>query len=203
MTSEAPSLTLTASLRSAVLDARRGVVRLHPEVLAALDLNPGDPVWIPEEEPKYDWHQVGPGETITLEIVESLRQFKLTLIKPNREPIANQSFVLQLDGGTTKEGTTDGEGVLDVQVPYDATHGVLKVGKLIFNVEIGGLDPIHTIKGLQARLANLGFEPGPIDGISGKKTTGAIEAFQAYKQMDETGVADKPTLTALLKAYGC
>ncbi|MFG1920680.1 AAA family ATPase [Cryptosporangium sp. NPDC048952] len=44
MTSEAPSLTLTASLRSAVLDARRGVVRLHPEVLAALDLNPGDPV---------------------------------------------------------------------------------------------------------------------------------------------------------------
>ncbi|OLB81099.1 MAG: ATPase [Actinobacteria bacterium 13_2_20CM_2_71_6] len=37
-------LTLTASLRPAALDARRGIVRLHPEVLTALGLNPGDPV---------------------------------------------------------------------------------------------------------------------------------------------------------------
>ncbi|NBE81079.1 AAA family ATPase [Micromonospora sp. NEAU-HG-1] len=40
----APDLTLTASLRPAALDARRGVVRLHPEVLTALALRPGDPV---------------------------------------------------------------------------------------------------------------------------------------------------------------
>jgi SpoVK/Ycf46/Vps4 family AAA+-type ATPase len=38
------SLTLTASLRPAALDARRGVVRLHPEVITALGLRPGDPV---------------------------------------------------------------------------------------------------------------------------------------------------------------
>jgi transitional endoplasmic reticulum ATPase len=38
------TLTLTASLRPAALDARRGVVRLHPEVLNALGLRPGDPV---------------------------------------------------------------------------------------------------------------------------------------------------------------
>ncbi len=40
----ADDLTLTASLRPAALDARRGIVRLHPEVLAALALRPGDPV---------------------------------------------------------------------------------------------------------------------------------------------------------------
>jgi transitional endoplasmic reticulum ATPase len=40
----AGSLTLTASLRPAALDARRGVVRLHREVLAALGMRPGDPV---------------------------------------------------------------------------------------------------------------------------------------------------------------
>ncbi|AVT36434.1 AAA family ATPase [Plantactinospora sp. BB1] len=37
-------LTLTASLRPAALDARRGIVRLHPEVLTALGLHPGAPV---------------------------------------------------------------------------------------------------------------------------------------------------------------
>jgi len=37
-------LTLVASLRPAALDARRGVVRLHPEVLAALGARPWDPL---------------------------------------------------------------------------------------------------------------------------------------------------------------
>ncbi|MFI6161932.1 AAA family ATPase [Micromonospora haikouensis] len=44
MASPAPELTLVASLRPAALDGRRGVVRLHPEVLTALALRPGDPV---------------------------------------------------------------------------------------------------------------------------------------------------------------
>ncbi|MET8281197.1 AAA family ATPase [Micromonospora sp. NPDC005174] len=39
-----PDLTLTASLRPAALDARRGIVRLHPEALTALGLRPGAPV---------------------------------------------------------------------------------------------------------------------------------------------------------------
>ncbi|MBW6432891.1 AAA family ATPase [Actinoplanes hulinensis] len=40
----ADDLTLTVTLRPAALDARRGVVRLHPEVMAGLDLRTGDPV---------------------------------------------------------------------------------------------------------------------------------------------------------------
>nr|WP_230414991.1 AAA family ATPase [Micromonospora tarapacensis] len=37
-------MTLIASLRPAALDARRGIVRVHPEALTALALRPGDPV---------------------------------------------------------------------------------------------------------------------------------------------------------------
>ena len=47
MTDAAPQgreLTLTARLTTARLDARRGIVRLHPEVLAALGLVPWDAV---------------------------------------------------------------------------------------------------------------------------------------------------------------
>jgi transitional endoplasmic reticulum ATPase len=39
-----PTLTLTATLRPAALDARRGIVRLHPEIITALGLRAGDPV---------------------------------------------------------------------------------------------------------------------------------------------------------------
>ena len=38
------TLTLTARLTAAVLDARRGIVRMHRDVMAALDLSPWDPV---------------------------------------------------------------------------------------------------------------------------------------------------------------
>ncbi len=40
----ADDLTLTVTLRPAALDARRGIVRLHPEVMVALALKPGDAV---------------------------------------------------------------------------------------------------------------------------------------------------------------
>jgi transitional endoplasmic reticulum ATPase len=40
----APQITLTARLTTSALDARRGVVRLHPEVLDALGLRPWDAV---------------------------------------------------------------------------------------------------------------------------------------------------------------
>jgi len=40
----APQITLTARLSTSALDARRGVVRLHPEVLDALGLRPWDAV---------------------------------------------------------------------------------------------------------------------------------------------------------------
>lgn len=37
----ASSLTLTARLSTAALDSRRGVIRLHPEVIAALGIRGG------------------------------------------------------------------------------------------------------------------------------------------------------------------
>jgi transitional endoplasmic reticulum ATPase len=43
---ESGTLTLTATRARAALDARRGIVRLHPEALTALGLRPGDPVGI-------------------------------------------------------------------------------------------------------------------------------------------------------------
>ena len=44
MTSSVPQVTLTAQLSTSATDARRGVVRLHPEVLAALGLTAWDAV---------------------------------------------------------------------------------------------------------------------------------------------------------------
>jgi peptidoglycan hydrolase-like protein with peptidoglycan-binding domain len=55
----------------------------------------------------------------------------------------------------------------------------------VFPLHIGALDPIQELApdtwcicGVQARLNNLGFESGPVDGIRGPITTGAVKRFQ-------------------------
>ncbi|MER2512969.1 MAG: peptidoglycan-binding domain-containing protein [Nitrosomonas ureae] len=52
------------------------------------------------------------------------------------------------------------------------------------------------IRDIQQALVNAGFNPGPVDGKSGGKTTAAIEAFQKENGI-ASGKIDKRTLRAL------
>ena len=55
------------------------------------------------------------------------------------------------------------------------------------------------VKTLQMRLETMGFNPGPIDGVFGKKTTGAVKAFQKYKGIKVNGIVDRKTWEAFSK----
>ena len=50
-----------------------------------------------------------------------------------------------------------------------------------------------TIKQAQNRLKELGYNPGPVDGIWGKKTEAAIKKFQQEKNLQVTGELDEKT----------
>lgn len=54
-----------------------------------------------------------------------------------------------------------------------------------------------TITQKQCLLMYLGYNPGQIDGIDGKKTQAAMAAFQAEWGMDETGLVDAVSGTAV------
>jgi hypothetical protein len=49
----------------------------------------------------------------------------------------------------------------------------------------GGID-LSTVSGIQAALTALGFDPGPVDGVTGPRTQAAIAAFQADRGLSET-----------------
>jgi peptidoglycan hydrolase-like protein with peptidoglycan-binding domain len=53
------------------------------------------------------------------------------------------------------------------------------------------------VKDLQKKLAEAGFDPGPVDGIFGKRTQKAVVKFQKSKKLKENGVAGMQTLEAL------
>ena len=52
-------------------------------------------------------------------------------------------------------------------------------------------------KWLQLRLAAQGFAPGPADGIWGRRSATALEAFQRARGLPASGNADKATIAAL------
>lgn len=53
------------------------------------------------------------------------------------------------------------------------------------------------VTALQARLDEIGFAPGPVDGVFGDRTAAAVEAFQSLNDLPETGKADKRTVAAI------
>lgn len=50
---------------------------------------------------------------------------------------------------------------------------------------------------VQARLADLGYTPGPLDGIFGPRTQSAVMAFQADRGLTRTGAVDSEVWAAL------
>ena len=55
----------------------------------------------------------------------------------------------------------------------------------------------YTVRDVQARLAALNFDPGPIDGIRGRKTIAALQAFQKSRRIAADGIAGPVTLGRL------
>ena len=89
------------------------------------------------------------------------------------------------------------------QVDVNASRAHLKFGPFTRDIDIGHLNPLksapdHGISGIQARLDNLGFYPGPIDGILGTKTAAAIKRFQEkHPPLKVDGVCGPKTLARI------
>jgi len=60
--------------------------------------------------------------------------------------------------------------------------------------------PDELVSQVQSALAGLGYYDGPVDGLMGARTAGAIRAFQQAQRLDQTGVASEGLLAAALVA---
>ena len=58
------------------------------------------------------------------------------------------------------------------------------------------------IREMQAWLKAFGFDPGPIDGYPGTRTTAAVKRYQAARQTQETGVLDRSLLRKVRREAG-
>ena len=166
-------------------------------------LRTGDPIWLDEDDDGdgRTWFSIKRGESRRFVADPETRPFRVVLHVPDGSKVTSQPFTLEIDGGEFS-GETAADGTLEVDVPITATDGMLRVGGYAQALQIGGLEPLHTTKGIQGRLLNLGFPPGPIDGSIGPRTIAAIRAFQAAQDLKTDGVVGPKTRAALAEAHG-
>jgi hypothetical protein len=162
-------------------------------------LFPGDVVFVPEKEKK---HESG--------VTEQRHRFKrkgvplkirLRLFIGD-EPRADESYVLVIDGHIFT-GTTGANGEVEHPIPPDAKNARLVVGEEQeeYVLDLGHMNPIKEISGIQARLNNLGFDCGAVDGILGPKTEAALRKFQKEYNLAESGNVDEETCNKLLDVH--
>jgi hypothetical protein len=167
-------------------------------------LHPGDVLIIPELEPKTYKLETGKRHRITVKRPKRLLRIKF--LDSDGSPMSGD-YVVKTDDLEMK-GSLDGDGVLEEKVPADVERAEVTIGDMTRVVMIGHLNPVkdandNGITGAQARLLNLGYAPGNVDGELGPKTRAAIEAFQGANGLPATGELDQATLDKLVEAHGC
>lgn len=121
------------------------------------------------------------------------------------QPRANLKYVLEIDG-ITYTGNTDGDGRLKQTLPPNARTAQLKLGddgQECYTLKLRHIDPVSSLTGVQARLSNIGYDPGPIDGKMRASLEAALTLFQEKYDLKITGEPDQATQDKLLEVHGC
>jgi LysM repeat protein len=187
-------------------------------------LYPGDKLFIPEKKPRV--HQGATRQVHTFKVTVPRLKLHLCLHDDYGDPINIARYELDLSSKVLNRYATGeadppsdrfdasnlGKGLVIEELSNAPTQATLRLWfedpyskkpDVVRTLQLGHLDPITTISGIQARLNNLGFNCGPADGKSGPRTRAAIKLFQSEHGIDADGEPNGATQSKLSEVYGC
>ena len=170
-------------------------LRKNPYVLM-----PGDVVVIPDKRVKEVVKQMGQRHTFRRKGVPEKLVMKFTRGDDLR---ANEKYVLEIDGKRI-EGSTDGGGVVELDIVPNAKNGKITFVEEgdEYELALGHLDPVTELSGVQGRLRNLGFYHGAVDGEMNEELEEAIRVFQERNKLEPTGKVDDALKSNLQSVHG-
>lgn len=169
---------------------------------------PGDALKIPQEPKGVD---VATGQKHRFKTKVDSVKLVLRLKDDEDNALSNKKFKLVV-GEFVKEGQTNGDGEVSENIPPEETGGTISLWldgddkpELIMPLEIGALDPIETLSGVKARLANLGYNPGPVDeDDTNEQYKESVRQFKVKNAIDPPDESmDDSTRNAIKDKYGC
>ncbi|MBM3786570.1 MAG: hypothetical protein FJW30_19605 [Acidobacteria bacterium] len=169
-------------------------------------LLPGDVVVIPATDDRSEsaavdqWHD--------FEINTQPTFLRLKLLDGDHNIYSGRKYRLEVEGAV-KEGTVGSDGLIEQEIAADAAEAQLTVfmtedttrGGIVWTLQLGHLNPLEDLTGVQARLQNLGYDPGEIDGVLSEETRAALRGFQHKHSLEVTGEADSATLNKLKQLH--
>lgn len=167
--------------------------RKDPNVLL-----PGDVVLIPEKQAK---EVAKPTDARHLFKRKGVPKIFRIQFKTGDEPIANTEYLLLIKGNATR-GKTDGEGWIKCPIQPDARLATVQIEGEEFQLQLGHLDPLDTLAGIQGRLQQLGFYDGEINGVMDDETEASVKIFQRSNNLESTGRVDQALKDLLKKLVG-
>ncbi|MBC8073473.1 MAG: LysM peptidoglycan-binding domain-containing protein [Deltaproteobacteria bacterium] len=175
--------------------------RPHPQIL-----HPGDVLEIPE---------ASEGVAVPLDDRTTFRRrrrdtqpLRLLLEHIDGTPMADTEFTLE-HARETLSGRTDAGGGLDVELPIEVGTCTITAGAYTWEVDVAHLDPLaHTdddgASGCAGRVGNLGWCHDPsTDDEEAEAERRALELFQVWRDLPQTGELDAATRAELEKRHGC
>lgn len=172
-------------------------------------VDPGDTIYIPDLDPQVYDRPTDVQHKFLLKTEQV--QLRIVVLDENGDPRAKASYRLRHYRGEVT-GVTGADGMIQHDIPPQLEQAMLyltfpgKTGHAVTRewlLKIGNLDPIETISGVQARLNNLGYLCGEVDGVSGPKTQSAIRQFQEAEGLTVDGIAGPETCARLKSVYSC
>lgn len=175
--------------------------RPNPNVLF-----PGDEIRIPEQRRKEE--QLPTGNLHRFVVKAPRKVLRIVFQTPKGEKLGNEAYTIRFDSGRTKQGSTNGEGLLQEAVELTEKTAKLTLCDRRLLLHLGHLNPTgdvvkEDLTGIQARLNNLGYAAGRNDGRYGRKTRAALAMLQADEDLDVTGLPDEESLARLEQLHGC
>lgn len=145
--------------------------------------------------------------------VVNMRWFRIKLVQKDKDTykvLDNKGFEFKPDDERYGcSAVTNGQGVFEIKIPDTIQTATLNFDDISIDVILEKDFPAaKTVKGAQARLNNLGYEPGPVSGNLDDKTKVAIKAFQQKhappdQSVPSSGELDQKTQDDLKSDYGC
>jgi len=169
-------------------------------------LYPGDKLFVPDKEEKEESGETE--ECHHFKLKGTSLKLRLVINDVGQQPLANTPCELHV-GAKVYELTTDDNGQIEQTIPKDAKEGFLlfKDPQVPFEqgipIKIGHLDPVEEVSGQKARLNNLGYNAGPLDGADEEKLLWAIQEFQCDQRLTVDSICGPSTQAKLKEIHGC
>jgi hypothetical protein len=163
--------------------------RADPGILLA-----GDRVFIPNRVMRQEPSAIDAKHPF--KITRPTAWIRLAVKDANGVALAGKKYELSVDSIITS-GSVPADGVIERAVSVTAEYGTLTVwlddaNTEVWSLRIGHMDPLDATSGIEARLANLGFDCGDL--------ASSVRAFQQKVGLEVTGTVDD-AMRDKLKTY--